>query len=477
MLHRPIPNDDIARLERSGHDELLGIFGACLKSGSIKTDYARLADAWGMLFSGMYLSAAELVEGMLAGEHRLGEDKEAMLREFIKADCARGGFFTINIIQKGGTIDRAALIMIADLADLAGLKHDGTPAIHLLVTSCDKRVRPTLIRKAGARLLSSVYDRNGMPVLFILFGMGDISRFDLEAIAAVCTKDDLKKTMVQSRMGRNALEVFNEVSSVLGMHAPKDRKTQSARGFGKKGGAAPVPGGAGSPPAPAAMPQPGAAPVRDEAPPDVMSRSPSAIVPPVPEAGPVPAVPASPAPGAVPATVAGGSAPAPDEPAGPGPAPVIPDETPPAQDAAPAGVVGAHVHEYYSRVNSPVPAGLGDTKILVVDDDEIIRSLMQAQLSRLGYTLCTMAGSGDEAIQLAKETRPDFIFMDISMPGNTDGIAAAREIRQHLQSRIIFLSAYSDAEIIDRAGEIHPDGYILKPFSDTDLRVVLELRK
>jgi CheY-like chemotaxis protein len=116
-------------------------------------------------------------------------------------------------------------------------------------------------------------------------------------------------------------------------------------------------------------------------------------------------------------------------------------------------------------------------KILIVDDDEIIRGLLKVRLQMLGYTLCTMAENGEEAVKLARATQPDFVFMDISMPGEIDGIAAAQEIRGHMKTRIIFLSAYSEKEILDRAREIRPDGYILKPFTDTDLRVILELRK
>ena len=69
----------------------------------------------------MFLSAEELVDEMQSGEQRLGDGEKRMLREFIKADCANGGAFVLNVIKKGGNIDPAALIMIADLEDLAGI--------------------------------------------------------------------------------------------------------------------------------------------------------------------------------------------------------------------------------------------------------------------------------------------------------------------------------------------------------------------
>lgn len=117
----------------------------------------------------------------------------------------------------------------------------------------------------------------------------------------------------------------------------------------------------------------------------------------------------------------------------------------------------------------------GKKKVLIVDDDPQIRDLLQLRLRILGYQVCGIAGTGEEAVKLARESQPDIVLMDIRMPGTTDGITAAREIKAHSDTRIIFLWGFSDQETIDRMKEIHPDGYILKPFTDTDIRVALEL--
>jgi len=114
-------------------------------------------------------------------------------------------------------------------------------------------------------------------------------------------------------------------------------------------------------------------------------------------------------------------------------------------------------------------------KVLIVDDDPQIRDLLQLRLKILGYDICGMAGTGEDGVKLAKETKPDIVLMDIRMPGEKDGIAAAHEIRTLLDARIIFLWGFSDQETIDRMKSIHPDGYILKPFTDTDIRVALGL--
>ena len=223
MFRTPIPNAEQSWLENFGTDQLLSLFASCRNTGSRAVDYSRLSDAWGMLFSNLYLSAEELVDEMQRGEHRLDTENEGMLREFIRADCRSGGLFVLNVIKKGGKTDRAALIMIADLNNLAGIEYNGTTAIHLLADSCDKGVRPALIRKAGMRLLSSVYDSRGIPVIFTIYSLGDISVSDLEALARVFSEDDLKKTMCKNRTGKNALTVFSEIALSLKSHASLDR--------------------------------------------------------------------------------------------------------------------------------------------------------------------------------------------------------------------------------------------------------------
>jgi CheY-like chemotaxis protein len=114
-------------------------------------------------------------------------------------------------------------------------------------------------------------------------------------------------------------------------------------------------------------------------------------------------------------------------------------------------------------------------KILIVDDIEIIRDLLLQQLNDLGYENCILAKSGDEAVKIAEEARPYLIFMDITMPGKLDGIAAAREIKKRLDTRIIFLTGGCNKDTLDQARDLDPDGYILKPFSETKLRVALKL--
>ena len=223
MFRTPIPNAHLSILESCGSAELLGIFESCLKSGLKKTEYGQLSDAWGELFSDIYLTAEELVDEMQRGEHRLSNNREVMLREFIKADCAGVGSFTVKVIENGGKIDRAALIMIADLEDLAGIEHNGRTAIHLLIDACDKKVRPVLIKRAGKRLLSQVFDRRGIPIIFSIFSLCDLCMEDLDAIASVFSRDELRNIMSRSRTGNNALDVFTNITAALKRHPSLER--------------------------------------------------------------------------------------------------------------------------------------------------------------------------------------------------------------------------------------------------------------
>jgi hypothetical protein len=225
MLHTPQPNEDQSRLETMSTSRLLGFFSAVLNRGGPVPDPGMFAYAWGILFSRFYLSAQDLIDGMEQGDHEPGREDEAMLREFISADCRNGGLFVLRVIKKGGMIDRAALVLIADLADLALIEFEGTTAVHILAQACDKTVRPVFIRRAGCRLLSQVFDKRGIPAIYTIFSLGDLSQDDLTAVASVFSEEDLRRTRSKSGGGKDALTVFDEVARSVKSHAPLGRHT------------------------------------------------------------------------------------------------------------------------------------------------------------------------------------------------------------------------------------------------------------
>jgi CheY-like chemotaxis protein len=114
-------------------------------------------------------------------------------------------------------------------------------------------------------------------------------------------------------------------------------------------------------------------------------------------------------------------------------------------------------------------------KILIVEDDEIVSKVLEWRLIQLGYSVVGKAATGQEAISLTNETRPDAIFMDIGLEGSMDGIEAAKIIQEKFNIPLIFLTAHSDNTILERIISIRPANFITKPFTDDDLRVALKL--
>ncbi|MBF0495968.1 MAG: response regulator [Deltaproteobacteria bacterium] len=114
-------------------------------------------------------------------------------------------------------------------------------------------------------------------------------------------------------------------------------------------------------------------------------------------------------------------------------------------------------------------------KVMVVDDECLVTTQLSKCISRLGYDVVTPATSGEESIDLARQIRPDLIFMDILMPGKYDGIAAAEIIKREMDIPVVFVSGYSDDDLLQRAKQVDPLGYIVKPFAEAEVKAVLEL--
>jgi DNA-binding NarL/FixJ family response regulator len=113
-------------------------------------------------------------------------------------------------------------------------------------------------------------------------------------------------------------------------------------------------------------------------------------------------------------------------------------------------------------------------RILVVEDERLVAMSLQRQLKSLGYAVVGQTASGSAAIELAGTRRPDVVLMDIYLEGEVDGISAAAEIQRQFQLPVIYLTAFSNREVLDRAKVTEPAGYILKPYEDRELQVVIE---
>ena len=114
-------------------------------------------------------------------------------------------------------------------------------------------------------------------------------------------------------------------------------------------------------------------------------------------------------------------------------------------------------------------------KILVVEDERLVALSMQRKLESMGYSVPNTVATGEEAIQQSSQLKPDLILMDIMLAGHLDGIAAANAIRQRFNIPIIYLTAYSDDDTLQRARVTEPFGYLLKPFEGKELQTAIEM--
>ena len=114
------------------------------------------------------------------------------------------------------------------------------------------------------------------------------------------------------------------------------------------------------------------------------------------------------------------------------------------------------------------------TRIIIADDESLIRMDLREMLTNLGYLVVGEAGDGQSAINLSWELRPDIVIMDIKMP-DVDGIEAARVLTEGRLAPVLLLSAYSQQELVQRAKEAGVASYLVKPFRESDLTPAIEV--
>jgi len=115
------------------------------------------------------------------------------------------------------------------------------------------------------------------------------------------------------------------------------------------------------------------------------------------------------------------------------------------------------------------------SRILVVEDEAIVAMGIKQKLEELGHQVVDTVYSGEDAVETALKTYPDLILMDIVLKGEMDGIEAASKIRKQQDIPVIYLTAYSDEEILERARVTEPYGYIIKPFKKSELNANIEM--
>lgn len=114
------------------------------------------------------------------------------------------------------------------------------------------------------------------------------------------------------------------------------------------------------------------------------------------------------------------------------------------------------------------------TRIIIADDESIVRTDLREMLTSLGYLVVGEVGDGQSAVHLARELKPDVVLMDIKMP-DMDGIQAAKILTEEQIAPVILLTAYGQKELVDQAKEAGVVGYLVKPFRETDLLPAIEV--
>lgn len=118
---------------------------------------------------------------------------------------------------------------------------------------------------------------------------------------------------------------------------------------------------------------------------------------------------------------------------------------------------------------------MSKTSVLVVEDESIVSKDIQQSLTKLGYNVVGASSTGEKAIALAGELKPDIVLMDIMLKGTINGIEAAAEIKKNDAIPVIFLTAYADEGTLAKAKVTEPYGYIIKPFKEIDLHTSIEM--
>ena len=113
-------------------------------------------------------------------------------------------------------------------------------------------------------------------------------------------------------------------------------------------------------------------------------------------------------------------------------------------------------------------------RVLVAEDETLIRLDIVETLTAAGYEVVGEAADGQEAIDLALELEPDVCVLDVKMP-KVEGITAAEEILKEVPTAVVMLTAFSQAELVQRAAEVGAMAYVTKPFGPNDLIPAVEI--
>lgn len=118
---------------------------------------------------------------------------------------------------------------------------------------------------------------------------------------------------------------------------------------------------------------------------------------------------------------------------------------------------------------------MDEIKVLIVEDEPVIAKNISMYLNNNDFIVSGIAYDDDEAISQLQNNAPDAVILDINLDGIKDGIDIAHYINNHNKIPFIFLTSYADKETLEKAKQVEPAGYIVKPFNEKTLLATLEI--
>ena len=129
-------------------------------------------------------------------------------------------------------------------------------------------------------------------------------------------------------------------------------------------------------------------------------------------------------------------------------------------------------HESFGRLQGDT---MTDIRVFIVEDEKIVANDIADTLRSLGYRIAGTAMSGETAVEKIPGAQPDVVLMDIRLAGKMDGVEAAGELQKTSDIPVIYLTAYADKDLLERAKLTEPYGYLVKPYDEHDLQTAIEI--
>src|SRR5208283_99590 len=114
-------------------------------------------------------------------------------------------------------------------------------------------------------------------------------------------------------------------------------------------------------------------------------------------------------------------------------------------------------------------------KIFYIEDDAQLAELLDVRLKKLGYLVCGHADNAGTAVAAIQTSKPDLALLDIELQGRYDGLAIGDYLLANTDIPFVYMTGHDDMKVLEQARKTVPDGFLLKPFDDRQLRVAVEM--